>query len=89
MRADHQVEVYRERAALAERRLHDAVMEAARLRTLWEAAASCLQYNRARLAKARGVDEARLLALAEQADLGPFWAGTTAGWIEEGDAGSR
>ena len=74
-------QVYRTRAELAERQAAEAVDQAYRYRLLWEAAASCLRHNRARLAKPRGGDEARVIAHAGETDLGLFWSGRTDGWL--------
>lgn len=58
-----------------------AVEEAYRYRRLWQCAAACLAQNASKI-RARGADEARMLELAAQEDVGVFWAGTTKGWIE-------
>lgn len=72
--------VLKERVALADARRDEAIAEAYRARRLWQAAAACLAHHQP---KPRGEDEKRLLALAYTEDHGPFWAGTTDGWIEE------
>jgi hypothetical protein len=74
--------VLRERVRSAERRENEAMSEAYRYRRLWEAAASCLAYNRDRLRKPRGEDE-RLLVENALSDMhGPFWSGKTRGWLQ-------
>ncbi len=70
----------------AERREREAIAEAYRYRTLFQAAASLIAHNRARLAKPRGKDEARVLEYLDSYGDGPpalghFWSGKTDGWI--------
>lgn len=77
--------VLRERAHGAERREREAIAEAYRHRMLFQAAASLIAYNRTRLAKPRGADEARVLEYLDQygsVGLGPFWSGKTDGWVQ-------
>jgi hypothetical protein len=77
--------VLRARMEGAERRAREAQREAARLRELWQAAASCLSYNRARLTRPRGEDERRLLAYIEaqgSTEHGHYWSGKTDGWLD-------
>jgi hypothetical protein len=77
--------VLRARMEGAEHRARDAQSEAAMLRELWTAAASCLAYNRTQIAKPRGADERRLLAYVERGGMplfGHFWSGKTDGWLD-------
>lgn len=69
-----------EQVRLAQSRESEAISEAARYRTLWEASASCLAANAVKI-KPRGPDEAKLLEIAKQANHGVFWSGKTKGWI--------
>lgn len=69
-----------ERAKLAEARTSAAIAEAYQYRRLWEAGASCLAKNAAKI-KPRGEDERKILELAKGADHGVFWSGETKGWI--------
>jgi len=69
------------RAALAERYAAEAIAAAYRYRELWEAAASCLQANRAKI-RPRGPDDSRMLAHAAQDRCGHFWSGRTDGWLD-------
>lgn len=72
--------VLKERVALADARRHEALDEAYRLRRLWQSAAACLSNVQP---KPRGEDERRMLQAAYAEDHGPFWAGTTDGWIKQ------
>ncbi len=78
---EHCACVLKERVALADAGRDEAINEAYRYRRLWQAAAACLARHQP---KPRGEDERRMLASAYAEDHGPFWAGTTDGWI--GDA---
>ncbi|HIE1324489.1 TPA: hypothetical protein ACXJFQ_005094 [Pseudomonas aeruginosa] len=69
-----------EQVRLAQAREREAIAEAAKYRTLWEASASCLSANQSKI-KPRGADESKLLEIARQADHGQFWSGKTKGWI--------
>lgn len=69
-----------EQVRLAQSRECEAIAEAARYRTLWEAGASCLAANAVKI-KPRGPDEAKLLEIAKRANHGVFWSGKTKGWI--------
>ena len=73
-------EVLRARVDCAERSETRAIAEAYHYRELWEAAASCLQHNRAKL-RPRGPDEARMLDAAMQSLCGHFWSGKSDGWL--------
>jgi hypothetical protein len=74
--------VLKARVAGAERRESAAVAEAYQYRELWEAAASCLQHNRAQITP-RGADERRMLDAAHACMCGHFWSGHTDGWLGE------
>lgn len=69
-----------EQVALAEKKAADAIAEASKYRTLWECAASCLSSN-SKFIKPRGGDERKLLSIADSANHGVFWSGTTDGWL--------
>jgi hypothetical protein len=71
-----------EQARKSLKREADAIQEALLYRELWEAAASCLLYNRGKI-KPRGEDERRLLDVAEKSMCGHYWSGATDGWMPE------
>lgn len=73
-----------ERAKGAEAREAQAIDVAYGVRRLWQAAAACLSHHQHKI-KPRGPDERRMLEAAAAIDHGPFWAGTTDGWIAEKD----
>ena len=76
--------VLRARMEGAKRREREAAKQMGEYRALWNAAASCLHYNRDRLRKPRGKDEARMLAHVEHyREFGAFWSGNTDGWLPD------
>ena len=68
------------RTSVAERREAEAIADAYKYRELWEAAASCLQHNRAKI-RPRGKDKERMISRAMQDMCGHFWSGSTDGWL--------
>ena len=74
------VEVLLARIEGMERMLAEQTSRAHRAEMLFEAAAAYLRYNADRFRPARGPDEARMLAAAEQL-TGPLRTGRTDGWV--------
>jgi len=74
--------VLEERVRTAEERSAEAIAETYKWKELWNAAASCLQHNKAKI-KPRGQDERRMLEAADKCTCGHYWSGKTNGWLPE------